>query len=697
MGTLLAGAGASLAVPIPAGACAPTTVTITSSENPSAYGDQLILTATVIPSAGTAVPTGSVTFEDGPASLGTVTVGPTGQAALVWSALSAGTHQVKAAYSGSTAFAASVSSALEQDVAVQGSMTLLLPTVDPATYGETLLFVVLVVPDAGTGVPTGTVTLVDGGTPVGSATLAGGTAAVAVTSLNTGTHAIAATYGGDGNFSPSSSTPVSEQVGPAPTTTRLAVSPTAVAAGKMVTLTATVSSGAGVPDGTVAFSAGGASLGRATLSGGKATLATCFGQSGTQKLTAAYSGAGNFTLSSSTVVTVQVAAGTHCGTGCARLTSLLQRANGLALTAHPQGQAGDTALLTASSPVAPQLVTVGAAPATVDAGQSVTLTSVVFGASGSPFPSGTVHFLAGSTLLGSAPTTRVGTTSDALASLRIALSAGSYPSVIAAYQPDAAAQPYYSSATSASSAAVTVERVAAATTLAVATSLNPSPAGKPVIVTATVNHPASILTPTGSVAFTVNGIDPRVVALDSLGQASLTLSSLAAGNHTIAAAYEGDANFSASAATTTETVSGSAGPTAAPTATPKPGASPAPGRASPSPSPSTATAARSTTAAAPVIVPPVTTTPPSRPSGVSSSAPPNPDQFDTSEVPPIDAISLVSGIHMGNAPQIIVFLLIFNALVLGAIFVTSRRGRRLTRRTLACAGPAPNPAPGDGP
>jgi hypothetical protein len=90
-----------------------------------------------------------------------------------------------------------------------------------------------------------------------------------------------------------------------------------------------------------------------------------------------------------------------------------------------------------------------------------------------------------------------------------------------------------------------------------------------------------------------------------------------------------------------------------------------------------------------VIVPPATTTPPSRPSGLSGSAPLNPDQFDTSEVPPIDAISLVSGIHMGSAPQIILFLVILNLLVLGAIAATSRRGHRLTVQTLEHAGTAP--------
>jgi hypothetical protein len=40
---------------------------------------------------------------------------------------------------------------------------------------------------------------------------------------------------------------------------------------------------------------------------------------------------------------------------------------------------------------------------------------------------------------------------------------------------------------------------------------------------------------------------------------------------------------------------------------------------------------------------------------------------------------------MGSAPQIIVFLLILNALLIGAIAVISRRGRKLTRRTLEYA------------
>src|ERR1019366_2330007 len=129
LGAVLLAVGAVVAVPLAAVASGEgaTSVTLTSSENPAAYGDQIILTASVIPTTGTSIPTGSVTFENSGYSLGTVTLGPTGQAALVESALAAETHGIVADYSGSDTYASSASVALEQTVTVQGSTTLLLP------------------------------------------------------------------------------------------------------------------------------------------------------------------------------------------------------------------------------------------------------------------------------------------------------------------------------------------------------------------------------------------------------------------------------------------------------------------------------------------------------------------------------------------------------------------------------------------
>ena len=691
LGAALLAAGVAFALPVAGGAdgVVATAVTLTSSENPTAFGEQLILTATVIPNSGTAVPDGSVSFEDADTTLGTVGVGAAGQATLVVTGLAVGTHTLVADYSGSAAFGASASAALEQDVTVQGTTTVLLPTVDPATYGQTLLFVVSVAPVAGTGVPTGTVTVLDGTSPVGSATLAGGTAAVVTTTLDAGPHSLTAAYAGDGNFSPSTSSAVVEQIDAASTSTTLTASPGSASAGQRVTLTAAVTSPAGVPGGTVTFADGGSTLGTAVLSGGTAELVTCFAHRGTQTLTAAYAGESDFTASTSPPVTLQISGGSGCGCG-ATDAALLPTAGVIRAASRvdqgaPVAPATFLASSSAPAPEPPALITVAATPASVDDGQSVTFTSVVFGETGGPLPSGTVAFVEGSKVLGSVTDAQVpGTTVDALASLRIVLEPGAYPTITAVYHPDASAATWYTSATSAASAAVTVEKVAAATSLTVATSLNPSPKGKALIITATVNHPSSSLTPTGTVTFTVGTGKPCAVTVDRLGQASLTVSPGAAGKETITAAYAGDGNFSASSGSAVETVTTAVPPTPTPTATPRP-------TGSPTPSPKTVS---TTSPAAPVIVPPLTASPPSRPSGVSGSAP-NPDQFDTSAVPPIDLISLVSGIRMGSAPQIIVFLLIFNALLIGAIAVVARRGRRLTRRTLECAAHSGARAAGD--
>ena len=693
-------------------------MTLTSSENPAAYGEQVILTATVLPTpAATAVPTGSVTFTDSGQSLGTVPLSSTGQAALPESALPTGADLIQAQYSGSTVFAPADSATLDQAITVQGSTTLVFPAVDPATYGQTLVFVVSVAPVAGTGVPTGTVTLLDGPAPVGSAPLDGGTAAVAIPTLDAGTHLVTAEYSGDGNFSASASAPSSEAVEPASTATSLTLSPSSADRGQQVTLTASVTSPTALVEGQVTFWDGDATLGTSELSGGTATLVTSFDRPGEHRLTADFPGGGNYTASTSDTAAIRIQGGPGCDDDHAAPNCPDTLAVSLP-TGDPVGvrlpevaplrldaQMADGPL----QPEAPLLVTVAAAPASVDAGQSVTLTSVVFGRSGASYPSGTVSFVEANTVLGSAPTGQVGTTADALASLRIGLAAGSHRSITAVYHPDAAAEAWYTEAASVTTTSVEVVEVVAPTSLVVATSLNPSPESQPLIVTATVNHPSSTLTPTGSVSFSLNGADLASGVLDSLGQASLRLPALQTGTQTITAAYAGDRQFAPAQGSAAETViaplpppttptpSPAATPGPTPSSAPSPSATPPPGSAAPTPSPASgpATAARTTTRPPAAPGPPAQAAPPARPSGSSGTAPLSPDQLDTSAVPPIDLISLVSGIHMGNAPQIVVFLLIVNLVLVGAILVASRRGRSLTRRSLRWGAQTVTPAPGD--
>ncbi|MGZ7078113.1 MAG: Ig-like domain repeat protein [Thermoanaerobaculia bacterium] len=94
---------------------AATTTTITSSSNPSAPGQSITLFANVTSGTAGAI-SGTITFQDGSAPLGTMPV-VAGQAALATSALTEGLHSVTAEYNGDAQFAPSTSTALSQSVA----------------------------------------------------------------------------------------------------------------------------------------------------------------------------------------------------------------------------------------------------------------------------------------------------------------------------------------------------------------------------------------------------------------------------------------------------------------------------------------------------------------------------------------------------------------------------------------------------
>jgi hypothetical protein len=89
----------------------PTTLTLTA--NPPAQLDTLPVTFTAQLSPAAAVsPTGTISFFDAGALLGTVAINATGQAAYTTSALGDGVHSITASYSGDPIFPAAASSAL---------------------------------------------------------------------------------------------------------------------------------------------------------------------------------------------------------------------------------------------------------------------------------------------------------------------------------------------------------------------------------------------------------------------------------------------------------------------------------------------------------------------------------------------------------------------------------------------------------
>ena len=106
------------------------------------------------------------------------------------------------------------------------------------------------------------------------------------------------------------------------------------------------------------------------------------------------------------------------------------------------------------------------------------------------------------------------------------------------------------------------------TTTTLTSSINPAAVGQKVIFDAAVDATSGSTTPTGNVVFNIDSTDVATVAL-SAGAASYQTTSLTSGSHTVKATYAGDAQFSSSSDTLTETVQ--LPQTAAPTFSPTPG------------------------------------------------------------------------------------------------------------------------------
>jgi hypothetical protein len=100
---------------------AATSTALSSSPNPSTFGQSVTFTATVTSGVGT--PTGSVTFRDGTTGLGSGTLNASGQATFNTSALSVGNHSITAVYDGDTNYVASTSATLTQTVNEPPSIT----------------------------------------------------------------------------------------------------------------------------------------------------------------------------------------------------------------------------------------------------------------------------------------------------------------------------------------------------------------------------------------------------------------------------------------------------------------------------------------------------------------------------------------------------------------------------------------------
>ena len=487
---------------IAVGNAAPTnavTVTITSSPAKPVYGQNITFKASV--ASPSATPTGTVTFTiDGvatvPASINLSAAGNnTAIATYTTTApISVGVHAIDAAFT-----AAKNANFLPGDGTLSvevdaGTSTVLTSSVNGSTtsLGTSVSFTAKV--NASGGVtPDGTVIFNDGATALSGpmAIDAAGLATFTTTSLTVGLHAITAQFSGDSNnyILPSKSAALNLDVQGASNIT-LGSSPNPSTYGDSVTFTVKVDSNSGTAaTGKVTFLDGTTQIGTANLAGnpGTATFSISSLTAGSHSIAATYPGDQNNGASYASI---------------AQVVNLVGTTTSVAATPNPG-----------------------------IAGQPVTLLATVKATSGTLIPTGTVSFTDGSISLGSAPLAANGTATIPVSGL--------IPG------PHAIAASYSGDANHGSSPSnnLALEVNLATTGVTVASSGSPSTVLNSVSFTATVTGNGG--TPSGSVIFSVDGVAGSPVAL-AAGKASFANSTLGVGNHTIAAAYSGDANDSAS-------------------------------------------------------------------------------------------------------------------------------------------------------
>jgi subtilase family serine protease len=178
-------------------------------------------------------------------------------------------------------------------------------------------------------------------------------------------------------------------------------------------------------------------------------------------------------------------------------------------------------------------VTLTVTPSTSVQGTSVVLTATLAGTGGTP--TGVVTFVNSNNIT-------LGTATAVAGSATVtttALPAGTY-TVVANYAGDTT----FSASTS-NAVSVTVN-----TRVATTTTVTPTPTsamvGQPITFNVAVTHSTGAAVPTGTVTLSIDGVAGTPTALDAAASASIALSTLTVGTHSVAATYSGDATYASS-------------------------------------------------------------------------------------------------------------------------------------------------------
>ncbi len=465
------------------------TMSLTSAPNPSPSGTPVKFTATFTSTGG--LPTGPVTFSLVGTTLGTATIGSTGEATFSTAKLPAGSDVVTATYAGKADYSAAMTSVAQ---IVNATTTVLTSSLNPSNYGQSVTLSAQVT-TTGSTAPTGTVTFKNGTTGLGTVSVnASGVATLTETNLPVGSDSLTATYNGDALNGKSTSAAVTQVVNQATITMSLTSAPNPSPSGTPVKFTATFTSTGGLPTGSVTFSLAGTTLATATIfSTGEATFSTPKLPAGSDVVTATYAGRGDYTAITMSVTQVVNATTTV-------LTSSLN-------------------------------------PSNYD--QSVTLTAQVT-TTGSTAPTGTVTFKNGTTGLGTVSVNASGVATLTETNLPV----GS-DSLTATYNGDALNG-------KSTSAAVTQVVNQATITMSLASASNPSPSGTPVKFTATFTSTGGL--PNGqTVTFGYNGTTLGTETIAGV-EAVFSTTALPAGSDQVTATFGGNADYSSANAMNTQAV-----------------------------------------------------------------------------------------------------------------------------------------------
>ena len=274
-------------VPLSGTGLTATSVTLSSSLDPSKYGQSVTFSAVVVPS-GPGVPTGNVSFYDGGTLLGSVSLTKS-VAPFTTSSLTGGSHSITASYAGDGTFGPSSSPVLTQAVSKIPPSINLSSAPNPS-YVNQMVTLSAIAAGVNQAKPTGSITFKEGALVLGTVLLSNGQASFTEAFSKPSNYTILAIYSGDQNYLSKTSKADKQVVQKYATTTALASSPNPASHGQPVTFTASVATVGPVASGKVTFKNGGKSLGTASVINGVAMITKSNLPTGSLSITAIYSG-----------------------------------------------------------------------------------------------------------------------------------------------------------------------------------------------------------------------------------------------------------------------------------------------------------------------------------------------------------------------------------------------------------------------